>query len=415
MNRNREADLAVARSVLAVKGDAARRLFDIDCSRLTWAILDSGIDATHPAFIDRKEANKQKAALKKDPKLPKKTPLQLSRVRASYDFTEIRELLDPDADELPPRAAKRIKAKKLKKAVIETMRDELRDRIRHGTDIDWSILVPFLKIDHDDRYQPPAIDHGTHVAGIIGADWRKEDDGFLEDESILGVCPDIKLYDLRVFDDEGTSSEFAVMAAMQFIRYLNSTNDYVAVHGINLSFSLLHDVSNYACGRTPVCEEAERLVSSGVVVVAAAGNKGYINEGERRGAYNPISITDPGNAEAVITVGATHREKPHSYGVSYFSSRGPTGDGRAKPDLVAPGEKILSAALAHGTARKDGTSQAAPHVSGAAALLMGRHRELVGQPARIKAILCSTATDLGRERAFQGAGMLDVLRALQSV
>ena len=58
---------------------------------------------------------------------------------------------------------------------------------------------------------------------------------------------------------------------------------------------------------------------------------------------------------------------------------------------------------------------AAPHVSGAAALLMARHLELMGRPRRIKKILTETATDLGRERHFQGAGMLDVLRALQSV
>ena len=58
---------------------------------------------------------------------------------------------------------------------------------------------------------------------------------------------------------------------------------------------------------------------------------------------------------------------------------------------------------------------AAPHVSGAAALLMARYSELVGQTARVKQILCDTATDLGRERYFQGAGMLDVLRALQSI
>jgi hypothetical protein len=58
---------------------------------------------------------------------------------------------------------------------------------------------------------------------------------------------------------------------------------------------------------------------------------------------------------------------------------------------------------------------AAPHVSGAAALLMARHRELIGRPARIKEILCHSATDLGREKSFQGAGMLDILRALQSV
>ena len=116
----------------------------------------------------------------------------------------------------------------------------------------------------------------------------------------------------------------------------------------------------------------------------------------------------------VITVGATHRHQPHTYGVSYFSSRGPTGDGRIKPDLVAPGEKI-TAPVPTGSGTKDGTSMAAPHVSGAAALLLARHRELLGSPSRVKEILCRTATDLGRERYFQGAGLVDVLRAIQSV
>ena len=155
------------------------------------------------------------------------------------------------------------------------------------------------------------------------------------------------------------------------------------------------------------------------MVVAAAGNRGFNKSAEAEGGalgdYRYISITDPGNADGVITVGSTHRMMPHNYGVSYFSSRGPTGDGRTKPDLVAPGERIESCALNGYVETMDGTSMAAPHVSGAAALLMSRHRELIGQPRRIKDILCRTATDLGREPRFQGAGIVDVLRAIQSV
>jgi subtilisin family serine protease len=234
---------------------------------------------------------------------------------------------------------------------------------------------------------------------------------------VKGVCPDINLYDFRVLDENGRGDEFSIIAALQYIRTLNANLDTPLVHGINLSLSIRHDVANYACGRTPVCDEAERLVAAGVVVVAAAGNDGYMQystpEGRQEG-YRSISITDPGNAETVITVGATHRFQPHTYGVSYFSSRGPTGDGRIKPDLVAPGEKI-EAPVPNGFQAKDGTSMAAPHVSGAAALLMSRHRELIGDPQRVKQILCSTATDLGRERYFQGSGMLDVLRALQRI
>jgi subtilisin family serine protease len=86
-----------------------------------------------------------------------------------------------------------------------------------------------------------------------------------------------------------------------------------------------------------------------------------------------------------------------------------------KPDVVAPGHKIWSAVPDYEMVVLDGTSMAAPHVSGICALIMGRHQELMGEPERIKKILMATATDLGRERHFQGAGLVDALRALQSV
>jgi serine protease AprX len=229
--------------------------------------------------------------------------------------------------------------------------------------------------------------------------------------------PAVRLYDFRVLAPDLKQTEFAIIAALQFIRYLNARTDHTTIHGANLSLSIPHNVRNYACGRTPICMECERLVESGVVVVAAAGNHGYQSFETRDGSYEgyaAYSITDPGNADGVITVGATHRHAPHTYGVSFFSSRGPTGDGRSKPDLVAPGERIRGP-FRQGWDDLDGTSMAAPHVSGAAAMLMARYSEFIGQPRRIKTILCSSATDLGRERGFQGNGMLDVLRAFQSV
>jgi serine protease AprX len=285
----------------------------------------------------------------------------------------------------------------------------LAEDAERGRSIDWSVAEHFVKVPDAEKGKFIG-NHGTHVAGIIGSSG--------ENNLPKGLCPDIQLYDFRVLANSPEATEFAIIAALQFIRYLNERNGWTLIHGANLSLSIPHDVRNYACGRTPVCNECERLVGSGVVVVAAAGNRGYQSFETREGTYEgyaAFSVTDPGNADGVITVGSTHRYWPHTYGVSFFSSRGPTGDGRLKPDLVAPGEKIISLLPGEATGPMDGTSMAAPHVSGAAAMLMARYSELVGQPQRIKRILCESATDLGRERSFQGHGMLDVLRAFQSM
>ena len=393
---NRRAMAAISRSVACTKADAARLLFKVNCSELTWAIVDSGI-ASHPAFV----------RVTKDPKTG--NDISTPAVRATYDFTRLRHLITLDSH--PNTGPSALDQREDLEAADRRFK-RMRERLRSGRSLDWALLQPMLRVDRDrDQYRPGS-DHGTHVAGILGGNRISDED------DRIGMCPDINLMDLRVLDDTGKGDEFSIVAALQFIRYLNACADQPVIHGVNLSLSVIHDVENFACGRTPICEECERLIASGVVVVAAAGNRGFervlTNSGELD-AYRGISITDPGNAEGVITVGATHRFQPHTYGVSYFSSRGPTGDGRMKPDVLAPGERIYSALLNDDFGAKDGTSMAAPHVSGVAAMLMARHREFLGQPERIKRIIMKTATDLGRERYFQGAGMVDALRALQSV
>ncbi|MGQ0762446.1 MAG: S8 family serine peptidase [Acidobacteriota bacterium] len=406
---NRRAMPALDKSVPAVKGDAARTLFRVKCDDINWAILDSGIDGNHRAFNDE-DGN--------------------SRIIKAFDFSNIRNIvsldnLDTDNDQFKDRLREllRVPKKKLSAKEATGILKELAEDADNDRPMHWELVEKFIEIDP--RTPPPSA-HGTHVAGILGASRpiqkasakKKSQEAEAGGDWADGMCPDIKFYDLRVLARTLQDTEFAIIAALQYIRYLNDRHTHTSIHGANLSLSIPHDVRNYACGRTPICNECERLVEGGVVVVAAAGNLGYQRFETKDGSYEgytAFSVTDPGNADGVITVGATHRYRPHTYGVSFFSSRGPTGDGRMKPDLVAPGERVKSTLPENGWGELDGTSMSAPHVSGAAAMLMARYTELIGEPRRIKQILCHSATDLGRERSFQGHGMLDVLRAFQEI
>jgi len=174
-------------------------------------------------------------------------------------------------------------------------------------------------------------------------------------------------------------------------------------------------------------------VRTGVVAVVSAGNSGAggtLTGGGSAAQGELSTIEDPGNAIHAITVGSTHRSEPLAHGVSYFSSKGPTLDGRLKPDLVAPGEGITSAAtgrirasiaplegIGPGVAcyaEESGTSLAAAHVSGAVAAFLSVRGEYIGRPDEVKQLFMSNATSLGRLESFQGAGLVDLMNVLSN-
>lgn len=290
--------------------------------------------------------------------------------------------------------------------------------------------------------------HGTHVAGIIAggrvatsrkpivaATFYRTEEGKtgvsdVNLERIQGMAPMTKIVSCKVLDDDRIGDTESLISALEWIQELNRGGREMNVHGVNLSLGYTFDPEWFAAGHSPVCREVDRLVSQGVIVVVSAGNTGYGFASGTNGNDIPMAfgmtINDPGNAARAITVGSTSI-KPHSSGVSYFSSKGPTGDGRLKPDLVAPGERVVSAGtgklleLARGKNEKvayvedSGTSMSAPHVSGVAAGFLSIHREFIGRPDDVKQILMDSASDLGRDRHFQGRGLVDAMRAIQSV
>jgi serine protease AprX len=324
-----------------------------------------------------------------------------------------------------------------------------------GAGITWAVLDTGIRSDHPHFLTYNTIDkdlsrnfsnsktledcegHGTHVAGIIAGaapDGKYQAATLVEDHEDpvvvdldgppSGVAPLARLINVKVLDDDATGSASTCILGLEYLRKLNEASREIKVDGANLSLGYPFDPKWYGCGHSPLCEEVERAVRSGIMVVISCGNSGYgtttLSTGEQVPVSIDLSITDPANAQDAIAVGSVHKSKPHLYGVSYFSSKGPTGDGRIKPDLVAPGEKIISCSFdfdheSYAYEEKSGTSMAAPHVSGAIAMFLSVHKEFRGQPALVKEIFLKSATDLKRAEYFQGAGMVDLLRAVMSV
>jgi subtilisin family serine protease len=168
------------------------------------------------------------------------------------------------------------------------------------------------------------------------------------------------------------------------------------------------------CDGSALRPATEALAAAGIYFVAAAGNTGPFCD----------SVTDaPAPYPDVLTVGAVNQNRQ----VSLFSSRGPTANGTVKPDVVAPGEQVLSAMPGGRYAKLDGTSMATPHVAGVVALMWSANPALIGNLARTSQILRDTATPAepsfasngdrntcGAVKNITGAGIVNAFAAVQA-
>jgi serine protease AprX len=261
--------------------------------------------------------------------------------------------------------------------------------------------------------------HGTHVAGVVGGN------GYDSYGEKAGIAPGASLVVLKVLDANGNGSIGSVIAAMNWIATNAATYN---IRVVNLSIGARITESYWT---DPLTLAAKRLTDKGITVVTAAGNFGKAQDGKQQ--YG--SITAPGNAPWVLTVGASSTQGTTTRGddlLADYSSAGPTKfDYLAKPDLVAPGTGTVSlsapgsllfslkatALLGSFLQPKSylslsGTSMAAPVVSGTIALMLQANPSLT--PNLIKAILQYTAQPYaGYKPLQQGAGFLNALGAVR--
>ncbi len=279
-------------------------------------------------------------------------------------------------------------------------------------------------LDAADAEVAQAVDdngHGTHVAGLI-AGYGK---GIIHNEEteLVGMAQLTKLHVYKVLDQHGEGDDAYIIKALDHIARTNEQAGRLVIHGVNLSLGGPFDASVYGCGHSPLCCELRRLWRMGVLVCVAAGNEGTLKvnstSGDEVDLNVDLSIGDPANLEEAIAVGSVSRDFPHLYGVSYFSSRGPTADGRPKPDVVAPGEWIWSCNVRFDKDNSEsyyvpdsGTSMATPMISGLLAAFLSVRREFIGRPDEVKRLLLQKTTDLGRDRNHQGAGLPNLVKML---
>lgn len=288
--------------------------------------------------------------------------------------------------------------------------DDLRVRFRVSQANSWGkmgidnfeIQVSAAEVDGYDEFG-----HGTHVAGIIGG---------LESDVIAGdggVAPNAGIVSIRVLDGEGRGVTSDVMAGLDWI-LANAAHQKIRVVNLSLGKAVTESAAT-----DPLVAAAEAVWDAGIVVIVSAGNFG------RDGNF---TITSPGNSPKLITVGSLTDNGTNKFSddyISTFSSRGPTSlDNYLKPDLVAPGNKIISKTSGKSKMSKDlkknmkgknslelsGTSMAAAMTSGAAALMLSTDSHL--SPATVKARLMRSTRKIDEDPTAAGAGVLDIEAAL---
>ena len=230
--------------------------------------------------------------------------------------------------------------------------------------------------------------HGTHVAGIVAANHKY----------LQGVAPEATLLAYKVLDGEGGGTTSTVIAGIDRAMDPDGNGD-PSDHADVLNMSLGGPLEF----NDPLVAAVERASAAGAVICVSAGN-----------SFSPAAIGSPAQAPSAITVGAT--EIPDR--VAAFSTGGPVGGTWAmKPEVAAPGVEIVSSVLDNNTMASDGTSMAAPHVSGLAALLRELHPDWTVQD--IKAAIVTTATPIperneafGISAVFAGGGRIDAVRAM---
>jgi serine protease AprX len=261
--------------------------------------------------------------------------------------------------------------------------------------------------------------HGTHVAGMIGADGH-----YSTSEKYRGAAADGGIVSLRVLNELGVGSVSDVLQALDWILTTGKTTYGIRVANLSLGKGV-----DTALASDPLVQAVDAVWDAGVVVVVSAGNFGWT------GHY---TITSPGISRKVITVGSlTDNDTGSNFAddyVSTYSSRGPTlYDHVLKPDLVAPGNRVIATFAEISTLgtllpgnilcgsngssncnqrylRLSGSSMATAVVSGAVARMLDKDGTL--SPSTVKARLMKSARKIAGDPTVTGAGVLDVNAAM---